>query len=126
MTDPDGPRPLNYRDGREELRPFAHRLAQVAGGILIGFGVVSALIVMWGLANTNLYNPAPPAPPPPPLPFIWKGPLIVTVVALSAVGSAAYVMYKRNRGRWVAIGVLLGLGLTALGEGLCFGLTYGR
>jgi hypothetical protein len=127
MTERQDPQPLDYRDGRQELRPLGKRIGEALGGALIGFAAVSFLLVVWVLPNLDLrpYT-GPPAPPPPPLPFQWTGPLIVSGIVLSALGISAYAMYRRGRWRWLAAGILLGIGVTALGEGLCFGLTYGR
>jgi len=126
MSGPD-PQPLEYRNGQQELRPFAGRVLQSIGGAAIGFIAVSFLVFVWGIVNLDLRAyPGPPASPPPPLPFKWKGPLVLSIGVLSVLGLFAYAMYRQNRFRWFAAGILLGIGLTALGEGLCFGFTYGR
>src|SRR5581483_8577965 len=128
MTEHKDAQPLDYRDGRQDLRPLASRIGEAFGGALIGFATVSFLLVIWGVTNTD-FRPyaAPPAPPPPPLPFRWKGPLLFSAAVLSVLGLSALAIYRRReRWRWLAAGILLGIGVTALGEGLCFGLTYGR
>ena len=119
MTDRRDPQPLDYRDGRQELRPLANRVLQAIGGAVIGFVAVSILLLVWGIANTHWV-------PKTPVPFNWKGPLLISGIVLSLLGLAVYAIYRGERMRWFAIGMLLGIGVTMLAEGLCFGLTYGR
>ena len=122
MPEPDPNYPLEYRDAAAERKPLSNYVLAALGGVAVSAGVVTFLVAIWVLANLHLgpEPPPPPAPQPPPPPLVWKGPAVFSALVLGCLIGVAVFAYRRPRFRWFAAGLLIGFGVTALAEGICF------
>lgn len=122
MDEKDQPQPLDYRRAADDRRPLSDRILAGIGGAALSTAAVTFLATVWVIANLNLGAPPPPppAPQPPPARLVWKGPAIITLVGMATVLGLAFVTQRRLRWRWFSAGLLIGLILAALVEGLCF------
>ena len=121
MSESDQRQPLDYRNAAADRVGLSNRVIAALGGAAISAGVVTFLVAVWVIANLNL-GPPPASAPSSPTPLIWKGPAIFTGVALGCLVGIALLAYRRQRFRWFAVGLLIGIGVTALAEGICFGV----
>ena len=114
---PDAAPLINYRDGHDDLPQNRGSIGQAIGGALLSIVTVCGLVAFWILANLNL---APPAPPPP---LEWRTPTQVTLLAVAFVAAITLLARYRYNKRSFALGVLIGVGVAALVEGICFGVS---
>lgn len=108
---------LDYRDWRADARQQRNRyVAQAIGAAIFSGLVVVFLVFAWAIAGLQIPDPPPRRPP---RPYPWHVPATLTLVGLGlllAIGIYAY----RKRERGIVAGLLIGIGVAALVEGICF------
>ena len=107
------PQPLDY------ARPQSSSAGSAAGLFLLGAicGVAAVLFAGCGVFNVIGY-PYIAGPTLPPPPSRWSAVFLFLVIMVGAIAGTV-VLYRKTR-RWFFIGLLLGIGIMSLLEGLCF------
>jgi len=109
---------LNYIGPRDDLEranreTFRARIAALASAIAVLF-----LVFYW--IGSNLWVHPPPRRPP----LNYLGPTIATGIAVLALGGTGLWYYIRDGSTAFCKGILMGIGIAVLIEGLCFGLKF--
>jgi hypothetical protein len=112
---PDAASVLPYRAGRDDFPEARRAVGQVIGGAILAVITVCGVVAFWIMANLDLSPPPHPNPP-----LNWKVPTIITIIAASFLSLVTLVVTYRRGKRSFALGVLIGIGLSALIEGICF------
>ena len=114
--DPQEQQPLNYLPPQEDRAMLAERRNQRAAGAVISC-IVALLTVVFYILSTLQFHPTGPLP--------WRAKMAALMEPLAALGLLSvvtlYQHFVRGR-RWFFQGVLIGLGIAALIEGVCFGI----
>lgn len=110
----DDPRePLQYREGRADLPDRRGAILRAAGAAMLSAAAVFGCVFVWITSNLRIYPTTRPAP------THWQFPTVCTLAAL-AVLLAIGVRAWRRGDRWILLGLLIGVGIGALCEGICF------
>ena len=110
------PEPLEYRDWREDAPKRKRTAGQFAAGFVCGVGAVFFSGCNFVLTNIY-YNPRPRSFQTDV--FNWRGPAVVAAVVLTLLGGIMLFARARGKRPFVA-GALVGVGLMALIDGICF------
>ena len=113
---PAKPNPLDYA-------PPPGKVARVpapvsfTGGFVLAVGALGCLGSVWYTSVRPIGGPTLPRPALPVLPIFT-----FAVMAVGAVVGVVFLTGQHRAGhpRWFLLGLLVGLGLTALLEGICF------
>ena len=120
MTEPEQ---LNYRDGREDLPERRQTVAQFILGVVCGIVAVIPGGCSLSLANIH-YNPRANRASFQTNVFDWQGPATIIAVLLLIACSVALIAHRKGK-KGFAAGILAGIGMMALVEGLCFYSSWG-
>ncbi len=107
---------LNYISPRDDPeRASLETIRALIAAILSAIAVLS--LVFYGLNNTNklLVHPLPRLPPP-----AYLGPIIATAIVVLVLGGTGLRYYTRDGSTAFFKGILMGIGIAVLIEGLCF------
>ena len=111
---------LNYISPRDDPERAAAESTRAKAGAIVTTIVVLILAFYW-LTNNLWFGPVSSRPPP-----TYLGPIIATGISLLVLGGTALWLYTRDRSTSFAKGILIGVGIAVLIEGLCFGLIFGK
>jgi hypothetical protein len=116
--------PLCYMPPKQDeavlTRERHFRFAGAVLSTLSVFGLVFVFIV------SNIPHPGPPAPggtslgPPSSRGTTIAGPAMCAAVVVAVLGGIAWYHWHAHRSRAFAVGILIGVGVAALIEGVCF------
>jgi len=113
------PRPLAYAEPRKGDQPTWVRTLIPVGSALLGVAAGVVIVIFGGCGVMNAVGYpyiGPPSAPRPPFQW-WPPTLFFAAVIGSAVGA---VMLYRAHKPWFLVGLLIGIGVMSLVEGLCF------
>jgi hypothetical protein len=105
---------LRYRDGVEDMLAHRRRVHQAVGAAVIACGVVFACGVVWAISNLRFGPPGYAG-----YRLNWQFPTLCSVPALLALCVWGYIAWRRGA-RAVSLGLLIGLAIGLLCEGVCF------
>jgi hypothetical protein len=114
--DPGKPNPLDYAPPAPKSGGVAAPVS-FTGGFVLAVGALGCLGSMWYVNLKPIGGPTLPHQAPPVLPVFT-----FAIMAVGAVVGIVLITRQQRAGhpRWFLLGLLVGLGLTALLEGICF------
>jgi len=116
-TEPNQPTAsLNYISPRDDAE-LAEREAERARVGTVLTAMATLILVFFWLVNTHDFGPPTTGPS---TRGSHLGLWITTALAMAIFGGTALIHYSRDRSTAFAKGILIGLGIAALIEGLCF------
>jgi hypothetical protein len=90
-------------------------------GMVLSAGAVLGTVFIWIISNLEIH-PAPGRPTP----VEYVGPALVALVAIVVIGGIGVWYWKREGSKAFLIGAVIGLGIGALIEGICFGILMSK
>ena len=105
------PPSLTYRDGRADRPGRARQQLEATGAAGLALLAVVACVVVWVMSNLQLGQNPPP--------LNWLFPTLCSAAALLGLGALGAIAWRRGK-RHVTLGLMVGLGVGLLCEGVCF------
>jgi hypothetical protein len=115
MEPADEPKALDYRDGKDDLPQMVPNAGRFVFGGVIGAGLIgfAGLVGFGDNLHIDELHPHPPGP------VLWNWIIPFAVLSIAGLIFGVFAIRKPRR-RFLLAGFLLGLGVCALCEGICF------
>src|SRR4051812_4721890 len=108
--------PLEYMPPRHDPERRRHERNIRTGGAVLS--ALSVFVVVFVFIICNIPMSAPPGTAP--AAFVVQAPLLCLAIALVIVGAIGWHQWRLHRSRAFLAGALIGVGVAALIEGVCF------